>query len=393
MTLTRLMEKTQLCITVTSMAVMMYMYATGAFYISSIVLAINTLIYYILYGKNRVILQSPIMKIFICLLFVFAISFCNYFYYDDRYMYGLFYGCSLTELFFYSISWFFATLFFFMYYIRNDHNSIRYLAILFLLLGIIYNIRVYNIQRLILDVQKQYPGYYFVMMCVPLIFIDTYKWLKYFCLIAAFFASIYSFKRTGIIISSILFVVYFLYENSSSKRIIVNSILIVLLLSFFGGRYLNNNDAYIRTMERMERISDDNGSGRLDNVKTTYKMIQSAPIENKIIGNGFWSMAAIYKHNIDVEWLSFPYYFGIAGLFFYILFHFFLIKRTFCLYKRKSSLFISSLLCYLLLLLFGFASELFSYMYLSVLFFVYIGVSEALIIKLKKNEYFISIPK
>lgn len=364
---------------------MAFLHASGQMYPASVLLTANYLLYIFKYGKLSYFFETGINRIFFFLTIVSIISFTNYFYYD-RYTGSLFYNCSLFQLFCYSLLWVNLYMFFYVYGKKNNkYNLIYIFAIFFFIAGIINNIRAYQHFRVVNSDLIQHHYYYFTLQCLPLLLLYIQSWKKYILILIVTLCSVYAFKRAGIIVcSSILLANIIIDGHFKIKRLLIYILLAggVFLCTY---HLMEGNDNLERVIQRMENIQDDNGSGRGDNLKNLYTEISNSSLENQIFGYGFMSMLAKHKHMVDAEWGSMLYYYGIIGIILYILFHILMVKRIIMIAKSPNKV-IHKLLpsyttCYIIFLIYSIAGEVFTYHYLLAMIFVYLGISESILVK------------
>ena len=376
------------CIQLLSATCIVFLHASGMQFPFSLILFANSCIYVFLYRRRLRYFNSAIGISFSLLAIVTNISYCNYFYYDE-FSGFMFHNASLFEVYTFSLVWFVNFVFFYVYALGNRNLNILILfSWMFFLVSIYANIRAYN-YRALLGTEVQYHYYYYFLIIIPLLIWSTNNGkIKYAFIFVALIATIFSFKRTGVFVSCALILINLLYDfrSSSWKGIIGISFLLVALVII--GYYISPKleGQITRMLVRLENIQNDGGSLRQDYVNNVYYEFVKEPFENKIIGNGYWSMYIKENHFIDVEWASMLYYYGLFGLSAYFMFHVAMLFRIRFFLKKKHAGAISLINCYVIFLLYSMASELFAYQYLSVPLFIYIGMMEGLTTKNKINE-------
>ena len=376
---------------------MAYLHASGQMFPASVLLTINCLLFIFRYGQLSFFSETGLNKIFILLTITSVISFTNYLYYE-RYTGGLFFNCTLFQLFCYSLLWVNIYIFFYIYVRRNNNYDIVYIfAILFFIAGIINNFRSYQYFRVVNDTLVQHHYYYFTLQCLPLLLMRVHSWKKYILILIVTLCSIYAFKRAGIIVCGGILLANIIIDTHYKFHRLVGLLFIVSGIFYGTYYYMKGNENIDRIIQRIENIQDDKGSGRGENFVDVYNEISHAPIENKILGYGFMSMLSKHKHMVDVEIASMYYYYGIIGLILYLLFHCFMIFRFFSMITSKDkeiiNLSASFASCYVIFLIYSIAGEVFTYHYLFIMVFVYLGTIEGLyynkkqfVIKDKRNN-------
>lgn len=370
-------------------AAIVFFHASGKQFPFSLILFLNSGLYIALYGKRLRFIKSAIGLVLFLLALTVTVSYSNYLNYPKPSGF-MFHEASLLELITFSLVW---ALNFFVFYIyalgKSKMKILVFFSWAFLLVSIYANIRAYN-YRALLETEKQYHYYYYLITIIPLLVWSTKNGkIKYALIFIALIATVFSFKRTGIFVIAVLILINIFYDfRASSWKGNVAIILLLTTLATTGYFFSPQMEGQITLMlTRLDRIQTDGGSGRLDQAFSVYKEFPKQSIENKIIGNGFWSMYLKEKHFIDVEWASMLYYFGLFGLFFYTLFHIFMLLRLRFLLRINHAIAISFLNCYAIFLLYSVASELFTYQYLSVPLFIYLGMMEGLVSKKIEIKY------
>jgi O-antigen ligase len=145
-------------------------------------------------------------------------------------------------------------------------------------------------------------------------------------------------------------------------------------------------DELTQMFMRLERITEDGGSGRDELFINAFQQIKNFDIENLILGHGFLSFHyynsyIISSHN-DLSEITYSY--GIVGLLLLILFYFLVARRFYFLCKNKDSLFLPYAEAFVILLVLGFLASMFFFQYYSVLLFSFFGVMEGYLQKSKR---------
>ncbi len=366
-------------------AVITFFHATGKYFPFSVILFFNSGFYLMLYG-NRIknIMKSPIGVVFCGFFIVISLSFVNYFFYRDIQGF-MFHDANHFQIYTSSIVWFLNFLVFYMFSVGG--KSLKVVSIftwVFFVVAIYANIKAYNHFRLFLNTEIQHHYYYYLIMIIPLlIWVTQNKKVKYIFICMALVGTIFSFKRTGILVCGVLIFVniFFDLKNRSIKQKATFVFFLLILALSLSYLLPEMSKELTHMVLRLSRIQEDGGSGRLDHAYIAIYNFSNLPFENQLIGNGFWSMYLQYGHFIDIEWVSIVYYYGLMGLGLYLMFHILAVIRLIKISKINHLYFISFLNCYVIFFLYSLASELFTYLYLSVPLFIYMGVIEGTIIK------------
>lgn len=368
--------------------IMVFFSASGLHFPVSLILMLNTTIYLTIDGRIRefsLLLQySTMAKIFILLSLINIVSYINIVSLEFPNIF-LLNGANHITLLSYSLVWFFNFIFAGVYFIRiKTFNYIILLTSLFFIGAIYSNFRAFLYRSDVGDV-IQYHYYYFMMVCIPLLFVKGNILVRYFLLLFVLIAAFYSFKRAGVFTVAIIFVICYVIDFLRSFKSIVIGIVILILCSFYLSRYLYSNEAALRTIERIERIHDDQGSGRVNNINEIWNVVRQDDLDLQLFGHGFMSRAIKKKVMIDVEWMSMLYYYGYIGLFLYFLFYVVFVFRILNVSglhgKRNDGIRCAYYSCFIIFLVYSFAGEMFSYQYLSSLLFVFLGANEGNIIR------------
>lgn len=381
-----------LCLQFLFTGIIVFFSASGLHYPISIFLGINTILYLVVCNSSKSLAclfkKSWMFRIFLLLAFISMISYINVTDYSLPKIPFL-KRADYYNLFFYSLVWFFNFIFTAVYTLRiNSYKLIYYSVVIFFVCAIYSNIRAYMYNRTVLSTLIQYHYYYYVLVCLPFLFIKSAKLIRYLLLLIAFVATIYSFKRSGVFVCMIMFVFFLYADYKRSLKTFVGGILLLIPILFVFNKYVASAEATLRTMGRMETLAEDRGSGRGDNLITTLELIDKGSFEERLLGHGSMSMVICHYHMIDVEWVAIYYYYGLIGIILYVLFHFLLLKRLVCIkqtFKDNDKILYAYIACWTIFAFYSFTGEMFSYQYLSSLLFIFLGMMEGLII-LQKGQ-------
>ena len=371
-------------------ALIVFFSASGLHFPVSVFLMLNTIVYLLLNERYStwIIQNSAIGKIFFCLALVDIISYSNIIPLRLPHIF-LFNRSNHFSLFTYSLAWFFNFSFAAVYLMRvRTFKYITYLGFLFFLCAIYSNFHAYSFNRNTIGNMTQYHYYYFMMVCIPLIFIKTGKISKYIYLFLVLVAVFFSYKRAGILAIALIFISVFVVDYLHSLRGVVIGVAFLIFGSILINKYINGSEEAIRAIERVERIQTDKGSGRLNNAKTVWSNVVKEPVEDLTFGHGFMSWGIKYKRMIDVEWMSMLYYYGIIGLILYATFFIALICRLVSIrilyFSGNDKIFCAYLACFIIFVVYSISGEMFSYQYLSSLLFLFLGAIEGSIVRKRR---------
>lgn len=295
---------------------------------------------------------------------------------------------------------------------KNSTISIKFPLRIWLALAIISSLIVYQISNFINnllfndDVSATINYIFYPLLVTPWILLHNNKKINLAWLFLILSLSLYSVKRSAIIIIVLIAVIYIsqTYFKNVNRNPLKKVFLIIILLFtslqiFIFVDSLNNSYLF----SRFVNVFEDKGSGRFDVYKSVIELQKNSDIANWIVGHGhdgvrkdnFVNSSSIGEsrnlsaHNDMLEVL---YDYGVFALFLYISFIILLIKRFFYLKKTKSPFF----LAYTSSLIIFFIMSLGSHLILYPTYFIFLtsfwGAIEGLIernknvIHLEQNE-------
>lgn len=183
---------------------------------------------------------------------------------------------------------------------------------------------------------------YFILYLLPLVLCLDKKWIQYTAFLIAIIVTLSSAKRSGtiaVLLGLLIYSAVDLYRQKSNIHKRPNVLWIVaaiMLISFF----IFNPDFVqeLTVVNRLKELEEDGGSGRTDIYRHTFSMICNSDVLSLLFGHG-WdrvvrdSKLGLSAHN---DFLEVMYDFGIIGIIMYLLFFYYLIKKTFLLIKKRS---------------------------------------------------------
>lgn len=212
---------------------------------------------------------------------------------------------------------------------------------------------------------------YYVLLLLPIVFIQKNKLLIALEIVALFASVLLSGKRTAFIVliaALILPIVLSLKKGEGKKGRQVLLLILIIALLFITYNYLSSVFD-ITLFERFEDIGEDEGSGRLTIYKEVIEGFGNSSFLEKLFGHGFngvandgvvmfrpdWatSVSATSAHN---DFLEVIYDYGIIGLLFYIVIIVKLIKNAVALRKINMDYFkmyVSAIVTFLLMSMFS----------------------------------------
>lgn len=225
---------------------------------------------------------------------------------------------------------------------------------------------------------------YFSLFLLP-IALTAKKYIEKICFsIICLIPVLLSEKRTGFLVAIIGILVYLYLELKSSKQNKLERFLrciivlgIITILTFFIIEILD-----VQIFERLEKIKEDEGSGRVEVWRVTWNMIWDSSAIDILIGHGYnavleESPLVLSAHS---DFLEVLYDFGIIGFIAYFGFIYVIIKRAIHEYKSNGlygSVFLTSIA---MVLVFSFSSHLIVYpsyfLYVCMYWGLFIGIEE-----------------
>ena len=283
-----------------------------------------------------------------------------------------------------------------LFYFSRKYGNERFIP-LFLIMAIIHFIiyiplHQYNQKNFTSSISCAY----FSLFLLP-IALTVKKYIgKIFFSIICLIPVLLSEKRTGFLVAIIGILVYLYLELKSSKqnkleRFLrwVITLVGIIIMAFF---IIDILDVHI--FERLEKIKEDEGSGRIEVWNVTWKMICESSAIEIFIGHGYnavleESPLILSAHS---DFLEVLYDFGIIGFIAYFGFIYMLTKRAIRDYKNNgvyASVFLTSIV---MVLVFSFSSHLVVYpsyfLYVCMYWGLFIGFEER---KYKKESNYAKI--
>ncbi len=179
------------------------------------------------------------------------------------------------------------------------------------------------------------------------------------CFLLIFIFGMMSARTTiiGAVIAFIILIHHILHRSNKGSRVMVPLFVLILLLfvgstvvfSFFQSDLMEN-----LFMFGFEAFLNYENSGTFEvgsneNLYSYYSIIPDN-IKTWIIGDAMWKGKDGYYMGTDIGYSRNIFYFGIIGLFFYLLFHFVFLRKIFIRKSFKSPFVMYSLFIYMLLL-------------------------------------------
>lgn len=210
---------------------------------------------------------------------------------------------------------------------------------------------------------------YYVIVLIPWLFIIKSRWWKYLFFFLAVFLSIYSAKRTGIVIViclSLLFLFYFIKDNKKGLWNLIIGAIISFVVGYFIVMWFFNIGFSDYLIYRFDSIEDDRGSGRFDIYENVWNLLQNSYWYEWLLGHGHNAVVrdnvidgvCLSAHN---DFLEILYDYGVVAFVVYLIIHFLLIKRVFLLKKMGSIYSVPYTASYLIFLLLSMLSHLVIY--------------------------------
>lgn len=264
-------------------------------------------------------------------------------------------------------------------------NGLRIIYVYFVIIYLIGFVWYSRTNQLLDSIYKQNNTFYYVLTPLPFLLCINNKMINVLYLLASGFICVFSTKRSALIAIILLILLYIIQFLRSQKKDRLKSIVIVGSFIFIGGHYLVKNyldDRLFRTFDRMEQISDDGGSGRVEISDKIWEndMPDLINFPGLFIGKGFEGIR--HKHNLELlaahnDYQEILYSYGIIGFIIFLTIYY----RIFQLYrkhlKRRSQYSFGILACLTLFLLYGLLSNVFYFFFYFIPLFIFLGAMEA----------------
>lgn len=238
--------------------------------------------------------------------------------------------------------WWLLTL---LYFQMNQHNLTKVYSVFkrFAIFMFLFYIAMlfYASQNITLNyttVEFARVGYvYHILSILPLLLLFRNKKLKNLCLVLAFVAVLFSFKRGAILILPVMLLTYLHVENTTGYaknniKKVLYLFFVFALVCFAINQYSNG---YLTDRFSLEEISE--GSGRIGLITTMLSNISMRDTYEVIFGipNSMEVSMRLGAHN---EWLNQLYDYGIIGIVLYALLMLNIVRVAQYLLKKKSVL-------------------------------------------------------
>ncbi len=218
---------------------------------------------------------------------------------------------------------------------------------------------------------------YYSLLLLPFILETKKKALKIFLEIWIASIIVYSYKRTGMVLLVIGITTYYLTDmlETKGKKERVKKIAIIILASILVCYTISNYASDWVVFRRFQRLSQDGGSGRIELWNACIQYIQTEPMINLVIGNGYKGVDKIIPkyagaHN---DFLEIIIDYGIIGVINLLLFLIYVCKKILLAfkirYKKIAPLISEASMCMAL----SFSSFLLWQSFLSTIAALYIG--------------------
>lgn len=239
---------------------------------------------------------------------------------------------------------------------------------------------------------EQNNYFYLVLMPLPILFINSKSYVNYLYLLICLYVCVCSLKRSALISISLVstaFLFFQFYYSSISKKIFV--IFLGIVCAFFLTSNVYFIQKYEKSIERMDRIKTDGGSGRT-NIITNFledDIYDLTTFPEIFVGNGFESISNKYERKLAAlhnDWLEILYSYGFVGLLLYISFLFKLVVKCFNLFKEKSPFALSAVVCLILFVVYGFVANVFYFFFYSAPLFLMVGILDWAEYNLEKRK-------
>jgi hypothetical protein len=246
---------------------------------------------------------------------------------------------------------------------ENAYLAVKYLTFLTLPF-VCYYIFSSLALRLVISDKSASDIAFILLVLFPFVLFLKNDFLKIVLIFFIGIIAFISFKRTTILGYVYMSFAYFYLTNmkseiSTKKRIgffLVTAILVIAL--FFVFTFIENNFGGI-ILERLNKIQEDEGSGRLEIYASVTNAILSSNILELIFGHGYLAVFDRFEILAHNDFLEIFYDFGLIALIIYLIIFFQLLNYARIFYKFRNTLninsatFIAAIIAFLMLGLFN----------------------------------------
>lgn len=186
---------------------------------------------------------------------------------------------------------------------------------------------------------------YYLLLLLPWVALIPGRTVKWILFVLVAIAVMWSMKRTAIIALGIGFLAHhFAEQNNANRQLRWRATLgftFAIACAFGIFLYVDNQaDGFLA--QRIESITTDRGSSRLDIYQEVFRLLGESSIPDWGLGHGhdtvrmFNRMQASEYLSAHNDWLEVLFDYGIPGFALYCAFHWLLLRFTFTLLKRHS---------------------------------------------------------
>ena len=260
--------------------------------------------------------------------------------------------------------WFLVMMFFY-YYIKENRNDLKFVLSLWLglLIVLIYTyLSNLNILRNDLDITQGLNEVYWVLLCMPVIFMLKNNFIKFIALSMIGISVILSYKATGISAFGLSIVVYFLiyskvkYKKGYFGKVIMALVFVLILMNLS----IINGFIYQKTNfdwgNKLDFAYTKGGSGRTDIWKSTIQMQGQSNFFDWIFGHGHNRVISYVGSSAHNDFLEVLFDYGLFTFGVYIYLYVCLLqylKQMLSIKFIYTPAFSSSIICFFVLSMFS----------------------------------------
>lgn len=209
-----------------------------------------------------------------------------------------------------------------------------------LLLGFYYLIAflVYYKRNISLFMDDGYMGInsYYLICLLPLVLICHKPKLRFIPFIVAILIVIFTAKRTGLLVVLLMILIYAIHHMNTKK----NAFITILLISAVGfglnyGFSSLREEFGIDMLGRVERATDDGGSGRLELWGVILNSYDDSNVFQWIFGHGYQAVNKYIGMDAHNDFIQILFDYGFLACILYILFYITLIIEYIQMRRRK----------------------------------------------------------
>lgn len=254
------------------------------------------------------------------------------------------------------------------YCVSHNNKNLRWMIYAFLvifLLSIFMVFLDFKVNEVVFEDADKLNGnnlFFFVLCALPFIFLVKHPLISSTLYLLSLAICVITLKRSAMIAMVCIALVYIYSLLLHKKRKGAwKSILTIISVGVIGFSMLTTKlEGYLtRASQRIDNISEDEGSGRLPLYEDVIShMKRNHDLSAWVIGAGYGSIVATNHTNAHNDALQMLYEFGIVGLMFYLWMLYIMFKKLLQLHKVKHEYFTAYATSAIIVIMLGLVSNL-----------------------------------